>query len=299
LQHLRKDSGDSFRFFYSCHFRLSSGLIFASIDWGIASIILTMNPPRFYSPFPLTAGARVELPEGVVRHATRVLRLTSGDALTLFDGNGGEYACRIHSLDRGAAIAEVLSWCDVERESPLGLTLVQALQAGEKMDLTMQKAVELGVGRIVPVVTRRSVVRLEGERARKRVAHWRAVVASACEQCGRNRVPEVAELEDLRNWLGRPPVGTKPIRLMLDPDASMTLDSFHRPGTATTVELLIGAEGGLTPEEADMARLAGFAAVRLGPRVLRTETAGLATLAAIQCLWGDFAMYPEGETNHV
>ncbi|MDR3087073.1 MAG: 16S rRNA (uracil(1498)-N(3))-methyltransferase [Azoarcus sp.] len=251
-----------------------------------------MNPPRFYSPLPLAAGARVELPEGVVRHATRVLRLGTGDALTLFDGKGGEYACRIDFCKRGAAVAEVLSWRDVERESPLGLTLVQGLQSGEKMDLTMQKAVELGIGRIAPVLTRRSVVRLEGERAKKRVAHWRAVVTSACEQCGRNRVPEVADLENLRDWLGRPPAaptGAKPMRLMLAPDAPVALDAFRQPEAASAVELLIGAEGGLTPEETELALLAGFVAVRLGPRVLRTETAGLAALAAIQCLWGDFA----------
>jgi 16S rRNA (uracil1498-N3)-methyltransferase len=225
----------------------------------------------------------------------KVLRLGTGDELTLFDGQGGEYACRIHSCRYDAAVAEVLSWRDVERESPLDLTLAQGLQSGEKMDLTIQKAVELGVGRIAPVLTRRSVVRLEGERAKKRAAHWRAVAVSACEQCGRNRVPEVAEPENLRDWLGRPPVppGAKPLRLMLDPGASVSLDAFPRPEAATAVELLVGAEGGLTPEEADLALLAGFSAVRLGPRVLRTETAGLAALAAIQCLWGDFAGTPE------
>jgi 16S rRNA (uracil1498-N3)-methyltransferase len=246
-----------------------------------------MNPPRFHRPFPLAVGARVELPEVVARHAVKVLRLGVDDALTLFDGNGGEYACRVDSCGR-VVVVEVLAWRDIERESPVGVTLAQALQAGEKMDLTVQKAVELGVGRIVPVVTRRSVVRLEGERAKKRVIHWRGVAVAACEQCGRNRVPEVADLEDLPRWLGRPPVGAKPLRLMLDPDASYTLDALPRPKTETAVELLIGAEGGLVAEETELALLAGFVAVRLGPRVLRTETAGLAALAAIQCLWGDF-----------
>ena len=258
-----------------------------------------MNSPRFYSPFPLAAGARVELAESAARHAVRVLRLGVDDALRLFDGNGGEYACRIAACGRDTASVEVLAWHDVERESPLALTLVQALQAGEKMDLTVQKAVELGAGRIVPVVSQRSVVRLEGERARKRVAHWRAVAASACEQCGRNRVPEVADLEDLRHWLGRPPAGAKPLRLMFDPDASFTLDALPGPGPAGAVELLIGAEGGLAPEEMDLALLAGFVAVRLGPRVLRTETAGMAALAALQCLWGDFRGSPGGGTRHV
>ncbi|MDR2614625.1 MAG: 16S rRNA (uracil(1498)-N(3))-methyltransferase, partial [Candidatus Accumulibacter sp.] len=182
-----------------------------------------------------------------------------------------------------------------ERESPVDLTLVQGLQAGEKMDLTVQKAVELGVGRIVPVSTRRGVVRLEGERAKRRAAHWRAVAVAACEQCGRNRLAEVADPEDLPAWLNRPPAGTKPLRLRLDPGASLTLDTLPRPETTGAIELLIGAEGGLAAEEAELARLAGFIAVRLGPRVLRTETAGLAALAAIQCLWGDF----RGEARHV
>ncbi|MDR3300126.1 MAG: 16S rRNA (uracil(1498)-N(3))-methyltransferase [Candidatus Accumulibacter sp.] len=250
-----------------------------------------MNPPRFHSPFPLAVGARVELAESAARHAVKVLRLGVDDALTMFDGNGGEYACRVDSRAREsdrAVVVEVLAWRGLELESPLVLTLVQALQAGEKMDLTVQKAVELGVGRIVPVLSRRGVVRLEGERAKKRVTHWRGVAASACEQCGRNRVPEVADLEDLSRWLGRPPTGAKPLRLMLAPDASRTLDVLPRPALETPVELLIGAEGGLTAEETELARQTGFTAVRLGPRVLRTETAALAALAAIQCLWGDF-----------
>ncbi|MDR2112108.1 MAG: 16S rRNA (uracil(1498)-N(3))-methyltransferase [Candidatus Accumulibacter sp.] len=247
-----------------------------------------MHPPRFYSPFPLAVGARVELAESAARHAARVLRMGAGDALTLFDGRGGEYACRVDSCARAAVVAEVLAWRGIERESPLALTLVQALSSGDKMDLTVQKAVELGVGRIVPVVARRGVVRLEGERARKRAARWRAVAASACEQCGRNRVPEVADPEELRDWLARPPSGARPARLMLDPGASLALDTFPGEKGAAGVELLVGAEGGWAPDETELARLAGFAAVRLGPRVLRTETAGLAALAAMQCLWGDF-----------
>jgi 16S rRNA (uracil1498-N3)-methyltransferase len=253
-----------------------------------------MNPPRFHSPFPLAVGAHVALPEGAARHAARVLRLDVDAALTLFDGRGGEYACRVASRGRDTLVVEVLAWHEIERESPLGLTLAQGLQAGEKMDLTVQKAVELGVGRIAPVFTRRGVVRLEGERAKKRAAHWRAVAAAACEQCGRNRVPEVADPEDLPPWLDRPPVGAKPLRLMLDPGASFTLDALPRPEIAGAVELLVGAEGGLAAEETESAHRAGFVAVRLGPRVLRTETAGLAALAAIQCLWGDF----RGEARH-
>lgn len=259
-----------------------------------------MNNPRFFSPFPLSAGTRVDLSESAARHAVRVLRLKDGDGVTLFDGNGGEYACRIVPGGRDAAFADVLEWRDAECESPVEVTLVQALQAGEKMDLTVQKAVELGVARIMPVSTQRSVLRLEGERARKRVAHWRGVAASACEQCGRNRIPEIGDIEDLRSWLRRPATDSGVLRLMLAPGAEFTLDTLPRPGKGARIELLIGAEGGLAPDEMDLARLAGFVAVRLGPRVLRTETAGLATLAAIQCLWGDFRKDDSGRgADHV
>ncbi len=254
-----------------------------------------MNTPRFFSPQPLSAGACVDLSESAARHAARVLRMREGDSLTLFDGAGGESAARIVRVGRDTVAVEVMEWNDVECESPIDITLVQALQSGEKMDLTVQKAVELGVRRIVPVTSRRSVVRLEGERAERRVAHWRAVAASACEQCGRNRVPEVSELQSLRQWLAQPACGETVIRLLLDPRSTNTLDRLPCPTADTRIELLIGAEGGLSPEEMDQAFQAGFAGVRLGPRVLRTETAGLAALAAIQCLWGDF----RGEAGHV
>ncbi len=245
-----------------------------------------MSLPRFYSPAPLAVGVLSTLPEGAARHAARVLRMTVGDEMTLFDGTGGEYACRIAAVERARVAVEVLEWRNVERESPIPVTLVQALQSGEKMDLTVQKAVELGVARIVPVTSRRSVVRLDGERAARRVEHWRGVAASACEQSGRNRVPEVAVLESMERWLDRS--DGMALRLMLDPAAERTLHSFAPPEPDGRVELLIGAEGGLAPEEIERAVQAGFVGVRLGSRVLRTETAGLAALAAIQCLWGDF-----------
>jgi len=203
--------------------------------------------------------------------------------MVLFDGRGGEYPAHIERIERDRVYAELGAWQDVERESSLKITLVQALQAGDKMDFTIQKAVELGVRDIVPVESRRSVLRLSGERAGKRVAHWQGVVASACEQCGRNQVPLVAPLEKLENWLARPAHGV--LRLMLAPDAGPTLAAMP---PAREVQLLIGAEGGLDPQEMIAAQQAGFQAVRLGPRVLRTETAGLAALAAMQALWGDF-----------
>jgi len=242
-----------------------------------------MNSPRFYCREALSPGAHVELPEPVARHAVRVLRLPPGAPVVLFDGRGGEYPAHIERIERDRVYAELAAWKDIERESSLAVTLVQALQAGDKMDFTIQKAVELGVRDIVPVESRRSVLRLAGERAAKRVAHWQGVVASACEQCGRNQVPLVAPLEKLENWLARPANGA--LRLMLAPDAAQTLAEVP---PAREVQLLIGAEGGLDPQEVLAAQQAGFQAVRLGPRVLRTETAGLAALAALQALWGDF-----------
>ncbi len=246
-------------------------------------IIAPMNLPRFYCREALSPGAHVELPEPVARHAVRVLRLPPGAPMVLFDGRGGEYPAHIERIERDKVFAELAAWRDIERESPLAVTLVQALQAGDKMDFTIQKAVELGVRSIVPVESRRSVLKLAGERAGKRVAHWQGVAAAACEQCGRNQVPLVAPLERLDQWLARPANGA--LRLMLAPDAEQSLSGIAPAGE---VQLLIGAEGGLDPQEVIAARQAGFQAVRLGPRVLRTETAGLAALAVLQALWGDF-----------
>ncbi len=241
-----------------------------------------MNSPRFYCREPLAPGARLDLPEPVARHV-RVLRLQPAAEIVLFDGRGGEYAATIERIERDRVAAAIGAWNEVERESGLAITLVQALQVGDKMDYTIQKAVELGVRTIVPVESRRSVTRLAGDRAGKRVAHWQGVAAAACEQCGRNQVPTVATVERLENWLARPAGGA--LRLMLAPGAGVALAALP---PARDVQLLVGAEGGLDPQEVIAARQAGFTAVRLGPRVLRTETAGLAALAALQTLWGDF-----------
>ena len=242
-----------------------------------------MNQPRFYCREALSPGAHVDLPEPVARHAVRVLRLPPGAAVVLFDGRGGEYDARIERIERDRVVAALGAWRDVERESGLAVTLIQAVQAGEKMDYTVQKAVELGVSHIVPVDSRRSVTRLSGERAARRVAHWQGVAAAACEQCGRNQVPQLAPLEKLENWLARPANGT--LRLILAPDAEQALVDLP---PVNNVQMLIGAEGGLDPQEIIAAQQVGFKAVRMGPRILRTETAGLAALAAMQALWGDF-----------
>lgn len=239
--------------------------------------------PRFFCPGPLAVGASVELPENAARHAARALRLGAGEWVTLFDGAGGEYEACIAAVRKDAVAVDIRRHDAVERESALAVTLIQALQSGDKMDLTIQKAVELGVREIRPVASRRSVVRLDGERAGRRTEHWRSVAASACEQCGRNRVPAVAGIEPLEAALARPANGA--LRLMLAPGATCTLDALP---AARQVELLVGAEGGLDSREVAAAQAAGFIGVRLGPRVLRTETAGLAAMAALQALWGDF-----------
>ncbi|MBK7357223.1 16S rRNA (uracil(1498)-N(3))-methyltransferase [Propionivibrio sp.] len=246
-----------------------------------------MRMNRFYCPLPLENTSQLALPEAAARHASRVLRLREGDDLILFDGHGGEYVARIARIERAQVVVNVLEWRDAECEAPIRVSLVQGLQAGEKMDMTIQKAVELGVSRIVPVKSQRSVVRLERERSARRVEHWRAVAIAACEQCGRNRVPEVDALMDLVQWLDKPG-GEEIMRLMLVPGSEHTLDSIAPVAPRGQIELLIGPEGGLAMEELKKAEQAGFLPIRLGPRILRTETAGLAALAAIQGLWGDF-----------
>jgi len=225
------------------------------------------------------------LPDAAAHHAARVLRLRVGDAITLFNGEGGEYAARITTLGRHEVEVEIGPHDPVERESPLAVTLVQAISSGERMDVTIQKAVELGVTAIVPVVSERCVVRLHGERAGKRLAHWRQIVTSACEQCGRNRVPVVHGVIPLMAWLKTDAGGLR--RWVLVPDvAAPALRDQPRPDRAMAV--LVGPEGGFSDAEMEAARQAGCLPVRLGPRVLRTETAAPALLAAVQGLWGDF-----------
>jgi len=214
-----------------------------------------------------------------------VLRLIPGDPVVLFDGRGTVHDAVIVSCARGAVSVRVSASRSEDRESPLKVTLAQAVSSGERMDYTIQKAVELGVHAVQPLLSERCVVRLSGERAAKRLAHWQGVVAAACEQCGRNRVPEVLPLLSLRDWLEQP-MSPDGLRLLLAPDAATGLRELPRPPGVVTV--LAGPEGGLTAVEADDAGRAGFLPLRLGPRVLRTETAAVALLAAMQALWGDF-----------
>ncbi|MBA4742832.1 MAG: 16S rRNA (uracil(1498)-N(3))-methyltransferase [Azoarcus sp.] len=238
---------------------------------------------RFFCPESLPESGEIPLPEPVSHHAVRVLRLPDGAPLVLFDGAGREVAARL--IVRGKrGFAELGAWSEPARESPLELVLVQALASADKMDWVVQKAVELGASRIVPVRAARSVLKLAGERADKRVAHWRQVAVAACEQCGRNRVPEVGDILDLPAYLSAERDTAEFV--ILDPHAGEPLASLGAPRRAC--HLLIGPEGGFDETELAACRAAGARALRMGPRVLRTETAGLAVLAAMQTLWGDF-----------
>lgn len=243
-----------------------------------------MASPRFYYPGDLDAGGDVDLPEQAGHHAVRVLRLGSGDSVTLFNGLGGEYEARIVRAGKGGVTVRVGSWCGQGRESPLDILLAQAIPSGDKMDFILQKAVELGVTAMQPVTSSRSVVRLDRERAAKRLGHWRGVVIAACEQCGRNRVPQVAPVTALTEWLQ--PCQDGALRIMLSPRSSRPLRDV--PAPSGTVILLVGPEGGFPATEERAALAAGFLPVRLGQRILRTETAALAAVSAMQTLWGDF-----------
>lgn len=243
-----------------------------------------MGTARFFVHFPLSRGAvgtTMALPPEVAHHAVRVARLSVGDALTLFDGTGGEYAAQIVAADRHGAQVRIAAFEPLDRESPLALTLAQAIAANDAMDYAVRKAVELGVASIQPLITTRSAPLPDGERGAKRLTHWRQVAVAACEQCGRNRVPEVREPQPLSAWLG----GWQGSGLVLVPDAASSLATLAAP--AHPFALLIGPEGGLIDREVKAACARGFVAMRFGPRVLRTETAAVAVLAALQAAWGD------------
>lgn len=246
-----------------------------------------MRLTRVFVEQPLAAGGSLALPAQAARHVARVLRLAPGDALVLFDGRGGEYEAVIDTVRRDSATVRVGAHHAIERESPLTVTLLQGVARGEKMDLILQKATELGVAAVAPVLSARSSVRLDARSAARRQQHWQAIVAGACEQCGRNRLPPVMAPSPHAAALALAPPGLK---LLLEPDEhspalSTLLSSMRKLPSAVT--LLIGPEGGFDPAELQQARQAGFQCCTLGPRILRTETAGLAALAALQTLAGD------------
>jgi 16S rRNA (uracil1498-N3)-methyltransferase len=244
-----------------------------------------MRLTRCFIPQPLRAGEERLLPDAAATHVGRVLRARVGDGLTLFDGQGGEYDARILSIERPGVRVRIDSHRALERESPLKITLLQALARGERMDFIVQKATELGVTSIIALHSQRSVVRLNAVGLAKRCEHWRAIAISACEQCGRNRVPLIEAVPDLASACSRVPPTDR--RLMLSPDAERTLLDAVRE--ASSISMLIGPEGGFSSEELALTQQLGFHGCRLGPRVLRAETAPLAALSAIQAVAGDFA----------
>jgi 16S rRNA (uracil1498-N3)-methyltransferase len=238
--------------------------------------------PRLYCDLALSPGAEIALPEAAARHAVSVLRLQVGDTLKLFNGEGGEYRAALVAVNKRETRARLLEFDATERESPVDITLALGISSGERMDYSLQKAAELGVTSIQPLATERSVVKLAGERADKRLQHWQHVVIAACEQCGRNRVPAVAPVQKLFAYLANADRSKR--LLVLSPDAGTPLKQV---APAAAAVLLIGAEGGLAPAEYQAAQASGFEPVRLGPRILRTETAPVAALAVLQALWGD------------
>ncbi len=247
-------------------------------------------PPRFYLNKTINAGQVIELSDDTEHYATRVLRLRENDKITLFNGKGGEYSGRIISIKKSNTKISIDQHYDFEYESPLNIELVQAICVNEKMDWIIQKAVELGVTRIQPISTNRSVVRLSTERAAKRLRHWEKTVISACEQCGRNHLPQVLPLISLADWLSNQKTDQvhQHFNFMLSPTADKTLSNFPCPTSDTVITLAVGPEGGFTSEEERGFLHASFTPVQLGQRILRTETAAMAAIAAMQTLWGDF-----------
>ena len=243
-----------------------------------------MRLTRIHVAVPLATGSEFALPESAAAHLSRVLRLGVGDACALFNGDGHDYAARIVAAGKRELRVVIEAAAVVDRESPLRLVLLQGIARGEKMDLILQKATELGVSAVLPLTSQRSEVKLDDARAGKRHAHWQSVVTSACEQSGRAMVPTVGAPGSLAVVLAGVPAGG--LRLLLDPDGALSLPTLQVPA-ATPVLLAVGPEGGWSPLDREQLGAAGFQGLRLGPRILRTETAGLAAIAALQARFGD------------
>ena len=244
-----------------------------------------MRTPRIFTAQPLTAQLELELEPAPSQHIARAMRMQAGDALTLFNGQGGEYAAIISAVSKKTVTVEIREFRNIELESPLAIHLGIAISRGDRMDWIIQKATELGVSRVSPLLTERTEVKLKDDRADKKIQHWRQIGIAACEQCGRNQLPHIEPLQALPNWLAATKGETK---LVLHHRALRTepTNAEHKP---TEVALLIGPEGGLSDIEIGLAEQAQFQALRLGPRVMRTETAPLAAIAILQSQWGDIA----------
>jgi 16S rRNA (uracil1498-N3)-methyltransferase len=242
-----------------------------------------MRLNRIFSASRLQSGTKVALPPSAANHVARVLRLRAGASLTVFDGTGGEYRAEIASVVDGDVVVSVGEHVQGTPESPLRITITQGIPRSERMDWALQKATELGVAVIAPVIASRSVVRLDEAQGAKKVEHWRSIVIGACEQSGRNRVPQVLAPRTLREHFAKHP--KEGLRLVLSPTAPGSLAGLT--SMPAKVELLIGPEGGLDDDELAQAQNAGYVPVRLGPRVLRTETAAVTALSVLQAMWGD------------
>ncbi|MGI9261381.1 MAG: 16S rRNA (uracil(1498)-N(3))-methyltransferase [Woeseiaceae bacterium] len=246
-----------------------------------------MTRTRLYIDAPLHVGARLEIDGDRARYVSRVLRLRPHDELTLFNGLGGEHRATIHSFSKNSVRVTVDSHLPRDVESGLKIHLLQGISRGDRMDLVMQKATELGVTAITPIISEYSVIKLEKNRAEKRLQHWRGICASACEQCGRNVPPVVSAPVRLRNWLGENVDSGGDRRLILKPGATTTLRSLE--DCAENLTVLVGPEGGFSDDEYTLAAATDFLAISVGPRVLRTETAAIAITAGLQILFGDLA----------
>jgi len=242
-----------------------------------------MRIPRLYCADPLQPGTEAVLPESAHRHVMQVLRLRSGDQVILFNGDGHDCPGVLTRVDKRSARVQIESCQPVDKESALHIHLVQGISRRERMDLTIRKSVELGVGTITPLATERSVVNLAGERLQRRQQHWQSIIISACEQCGRSRLPVMTEPVALHDWVSRSRDGT---RLILAPAVSTRLRQLKAP-QAQRLTLMVGPEGGFTPDEYAQAERAGYSGINLGPRILRTETAAIAAVALLQAHWGD------------
>jgi len=244
-----------------------------------------MSNLRFHSPTALTIGQQAPLSDNAMAHAVRVMRLKVGDTLSLFCGDGFDYQCALTSIEKKSAQVEVLSRVPVSNESPLTIRLLQGISSGDRMDYTIQKAVELGVTEIYPLSTERCVTKLSGDRAEKRTEHWQGVAIAACEQSGRAVVPTLHAPLTLSQWLSQHATPDC-LNLLLNPIGAKRLAALSKPASA--IQLLIGPEGGLSPAEIELATQHHFQSIVLGPRILRTETAALTAISSMQSLWGDF-----------
>ncbi|MES9881194.1 MAG: 16S rRNA (uracil(1498)-N(3))-methyltransferase [Sedimenticola sp.] len=244
-----------------------------------------MRKPRIYTEHSLSTGAVVELEKGAGHHLMQVLRLKQGMEITLFNGDGHNYFSRLVKVEKRLVVAEVTEQGAAEPDYPLKIDLGIGISKGERMDFAIQKAVELGVDSITPLITERCVVRLTSVRMEKRLIHWRNILVAACEQSGRCRLPQLMATDPMEEWLKECHSG---IGILLDHRSNKSMNDLAPPTADERVYLLVGPEGGLTAGEREIAKEVGFQGVRLGPRVLRTETAPLAAIAAMQVLWGDF-----------